>query len=172
MVELLVVMILAGVVFLSMMEGVGLFGRHAARTWQRIEENSRFYGNFCRLEELVAQADSLIATAGEDGVDIYRGGALRATVAGRDSCLVVAILLTDSAMPGWDFDPAPDTLLTNVAAMAMAPNRRNPMRIDTLKLLLTARDGATVTATFPAAQHPLEKAAIEIKEIENRYIYE
>ncbi len=72
LVEMSVVMIVAGIVLLIVMEGFALFRRYTGDLVGRITENSRFYDGYYRLGELATGADSI---TGDDGKAVcWQGG--------------------------------------------------------------------------------------------------
>ena len=62
--ELLVYMIVAGVVFILIAEGLELFRRYAAIRTEKIVAESEFYGNYHRLASVINAADSVGMTEG------------------------------------------------------------------------------------------------------------
>ena len=85
--ELLVYMVVAGVVFMIVMEGFGLFNRYAERTAERITGGSRFYENYHRLASLCRQADS-IAVSEFGTIDLFSSGAHLCVLEKVDSILI------------------------------------------------------------------------------------
>ena len=60
LVEVLILMILSGVVFLSVMDGLGLLSRFLDRTSQRIAERTEQYAGYFRTVDLAGDSDSLL----------------------------------------------------------------------------------------------------------------
>jgi len=174
MAELLVVMVLSGIVFLSVMDGLGIFRRYAAKMAGRIEEAGRFYGDFMRLDGLMSDCDSALLTD-ESVVEVYRNGIKCASLARADSALLVFM------------GPQPDTLLRGVTAMdcataqskktggGTAPLREDgtaPVRIDTMSVAFATAEGIVTRVRFPTTQLPVEEKREQIEEKEEQYKYE
>ena len=77
LVEILILMILSGVVFLSVMDGLGLLRRFLDRTAQRIAERTEQYAGYFRTVDLAGDSDSLISE-GERTLALYRKGGIHA----------------------------------------------------------------------------------------------
>jgi len=177
MAELLVVMVLSGIVFLSVMDGLGIFRRYAEKMAGRIEEAGRFYGDFMRLDGLMSDCDSALL-ADESMVEIYRTGVRCASLARADSVLLAFI---------GPSQPQPDTLLRGVTAMdcAMAQSKKTdggtatmrdnenvPVRIDTLSVAFATAEGLVTRVSFPTTRLPVEEKRERIEEKEKQYLYE
>ena len=87
MVETLVMMIVAGIVFLAVMDGMTLFTRLQTRHIGALLETERQREGFYRLEAAIAAADSIRRTEGADVLAIFRAGAA-ARLSLRDSALI------------------------------------------------------------------------------------
>ena len=83
--ETLVMMIVAGVVFLSAMDGLTLFTRLQTQRTAALVENGRAAEGYYRLENLIADADSICDEAG--GLVLFRSGQ-QGLLAIRDSILL------------------------------------------------------------------------------------
>lgn len=83
--ETLVMMIVAGVVFLSVMDGLTLFTRLQTQRTAALVENGRAAEGYYRLENLIADADSICDEAG--GLVLFRSGQ-QGLLAIRDSILL------------------------------------------------------------------------------------
>ena len=83
--ETLVMMIVAGVVFLSVMDGLTLFTRLQTQRTAALVENGRAADGYYRLENLIADADSICDEAG--GLVLFRSGQ-HGLLAIRDSILL------------------------------------------------------------------------------------
>ena len=73
LVEVLILMILGGIVFLSVMDGFGLLRRFLDRTSLQIAGRTEQYAGYFRTADLAGMSDSLLA---EDNgaLALYRGG--------------------------------------------------------------------------------------------------
>ena len=83
--ETLVMMIVAGVIFLSVMDGLTLFMRLQTQWAAALVENGRAAEGYYRLENLIADADSICDEAG--GLVLFRSGQ-QGLLAIRDSILL------------------------------------------------------------------------------------
>ncbi|WP_418449963.1 hypothetical protein [Alistipes sp.] len=148
LVETLVMMLVAGIVFLAVMDGLTLFTRlQTPRAEALLTGGRQRYGYF-RLEALVSGADSILT--GRDRLEVYCGGRL-SELSVRDSALVYRVV---------EFR---DTLLTGVAGMGLS--RAKP---DTLEVALAA--GFTVR--FPVKSPSAERYRESLDELEKGYGYE
>ena len=83
--ETLVMMIVAGVIFLSVMDGLTLFTRLQTQRAAALVENGRAAEGYYRLENLITDADSICDEAG--GLVLFRSGQ-QGLLAIRDSILL------------------------------------------------------------------------------------
>lgn len=83
--ETLVMMIVAGVIFLNVMDGLTLFTRLQTQRAAALVENGRAAEGYYRLENLIADADSICDEAG--GLVLFRSGQ-QGLLAIRDSILL------------------------------------------------------------------------------------
>jgi hypothetical protein len=156
--ETLVIMVVAGVVFLGVMDGFGLLRRYAAVTSRRIVENGSFYEGYYRLEALVASADSI---TGGGVATFWRGGAQSATLFLQDSMLIAR------------HGALNDTLMQRVEALRLIHRDAGEQsRIDTVVVIVRTGGGRTVTPAFPVAPPPQTTARQRIEEQEEQYVYE
>lgn len=148
LVETLVMMLVAGVVFLAVMDGLTLFTRLQTRRVGVLLENGRRRDGYFRLESLSMQADSI--RSGRDGLDVYRGGR-RSVLALCNSALV------------YRTGEFRDTLLSGVAGLRLSGT--DP---DTLEVALA--EGFALR--FPVKLPPRERYCRSLDEIEEGYDYE
>lgn len=104
MVETLVMMLVAGIVFLAVMDGMTLFMRLQTQRAAAILENRRFAEGYSRLESLVAGADTLRMSDGR--LSLFRDGR-QTTLEVRDSALICM------------YGDLRDTLLRPVASLSL-----------------------------------------------------
>lgn len=141
-------MLVAGIVFLSVMDGLTLFTRLQTRRAEALFTAGRQRDGYFRLEALTARADSILAGLG--GVELYRGGRLSLLSLG-DSALV------------YSYREFRDTLLRAVTAVRLSGDEP-----DTLKVALA--QGFTIRfAVRPPAAKVYRKS---LDEIEEGYGYE
>lgn len=148
LVETLVMMLVTGVVFLAVMDGLTLFTRLQARRTGALLENGRRRDGYFRLESLAAGADSI--RTGSGGLDIFHRG--------RHSVLA----LCDSALV-YRTGEFRDTLLTGAGGLRLSGT--DP---DTLEVALA--EGFTVQ--FPVQPPSGERYRRSLEEIEAGYGYE
>lgn len=141
-------MLVAGIVFLSVMDGLTLFTRLQTRRAGALLTAGRQRDGYFRLESLTSGADSILA--GRGGVEIYRGGR-RSLLSLGDSVLVYAV-------GGFR-----DTLLRAVAAFRLSGDRP-----DTLEVALAEGFTLRFAVRLPAAE--VYRKALD--EIEEGYGYE
>lgn len=141
-------MLVAGIVFLTVMDGLTLFTRLQTRRARALLTAGRQRDGYFRLESLTARADSILA--GRGGVELYRGG--------RQSLLSLWDSVLVYAAGGFR-----DTLLRAVAAVRLLGDEP-----DTLKVALA--QGFTIRfAVRPPAAEVYRKS---LDEIEEGYGYE
>lgn len=148
--ETLVMMLVAGIVFLAIMDGLTLFGRLQARRIETLTAAGRQTEGYYRAVSLISRADSILSAA-SGCLELYCGGR-RSELSLRDSSLVFS---------GGDFR---DTLLPGVGTLRLETGGSAP---------------DTVTIGFAdgfAAKFPVRSAARQyetaLKEIEDNYVYE
>lgn len=148
LVETLMMMLVAGIVFLSVMDGLTLFTRLQTRRAGALLSAGRQRDGYFRLEALTARADSILA--GRGGVEIYRGG--------RQSLLSLGDSVVVYAAGAFR-----DTLLRGVAAMRLAGEQP-----DTLEVAIAEGFTLRFAVRTPAAE--VYRKALD--EIEEGYDYE
>ena len=148
LVETLVMMLVAGVVFLAVMDGLTLFTRLQTRRAGVLLENGRRRDGYFRLEALTAGTDSICT--GREGVAVF--------CSGRQSVLA----LCDSALV-YRTGEFQDTLLSGVAGLPLSGT--DP---DTLEVALA--EGFALR--FPVKIPPRERYRRSLDEIEEGYDYE
>lgn len=148
LVETLVMMLVAGVVFLAVMDGLTLFTRLQTRRAGVLLENGRRRDGYFRLEALTAGTDSICT--GREGVAVF--------CSGRQSVLA----LCDSALV-YRTGEFQDTLLSGVAGLRLSGT--DP---DTLEVALA--EGFALR--FPVKIPPRERYRRSLDEIEEGYDYE
>lgn len=146
--ETLVMMIVAGIVFLLVTEGLGIFGRLQERVIAAMESGGRIRETVYRMRSFAESADS-IERAGA-GVVMFRDG----TEAG--------LRLSDSALIYRKADFT-DTLTTGVERLELTEYDDAP---DTLAITVR-RAERTFTARFGVRRNPQAEYMQEIKRIED-----
>ena len=158
LVEVLILMILSGIVFLSVMEGFGLLRRFLDRTSQRIAERTEQYAGYFHTADLAGDSDSLISE-GERTLALYRKGGIHARLSLADSALIVRQ------------DERSDTLLRGVVRLRTAPDIGPGGRIDTLLIELRTERDSLLEVGF-ASRHLPDLRLERLDEQEEQYQYE
>ncbi len=158
LVEVLILMILSGVVFLSVMEGFGLLRRFLDRTSQRIAERTEQYAGYFRTVDLAGDSDSLISES-ERTLAIYRKGGIHAWLSLADSALIVRQ------------DERSDTLLRYVVRLRTVPEPAPGARIDTMIVELRTEQDSVLNIGF-VSRRPPDPLLEKLSEQEARYKYE
>ena len=158
LVEVLILMILSGVVFLSVMDGLGLLSRFLDRTSQRIAERTEQYAGYFRTVDLAGDSDSLISE-GERTLALYRKGGIHARLSLADSALIVRQ------------DERSDTLLRNVVRLRTVPEPVPGARIDTMIVELRTEQDSVLSIGF-VSRRPPDPLPEKLSEQEAKYRYE
>lgn len=148
MVEMLVMMIVAGIVFLLVTEGLEMFMRLQVRHIAAMERSGRLREGIYRIEALAGDADS-VGRAG-DGVVVHRNGP------------EAMLWLSDSTLI-YRRAGFVDTLLVGAVRLQLAEYDDVP---DTLEVMIRLQDGLTA-ARFGIRRDPLVEYEEEIKLIED-----
>lgn len=150
LVETLVMIVVTGMVFLLVTEGLGMFKRLQGRLIAALESDSRIREGVYRLESLAETADSM-KRAGT-GVIVYRNGA------------EAMLRLSDSILT-YSQDDFVDTIMTGVERLKHTEYDDGP---DTLKVTIRKAE-RTFTARFGIRQNPQVEYMREINRIENEW---
>ncbi len=150
LVETLVMMLVAGIVFLAVMDGMTLFTRLQTRRIGALLETERQREGFYRMEAAIAAADSIRHAEGADELAIFHAGAA-ARLSLRDSALI------------WRRGEFCDTLLRRVGRIHLAEQDELP---DTLEILT---EGFTIRFPVQTAAQQQYRTSIELLEAEYGY---
>ena len=151
-------MILSGIVFLSVMDGLGLLRRFLDRTSQRITGHTEQYAGYFRTVDLAGDSDSLVSE-GEGTLALYRKGGIHARLLLVDSALIVRQ------------DERSDTLLRNVVRLRTVPEPTLGARIDTMIVELRTEQDSVLSIGF-LSRRPPDPLLEKLSEQEARYKYE
>ena len=157
LVEVLILMILSGIVFLSVMDGLGLLRRFLDRTSQRITGHTEQYAGYFRTVDLAGDSDSLVSE-GEGTLALYRKGGIHARLLLVDSALIVRQ------------DERSDTLLRNVVRLRTVPEPAPGARVDTLIVELYSEQDSILRIGF-ASRHLPDPLFERLSEQEAKYRY-
>ena len=158
LVEVLILMILGGTVFLSVMDGFGLLRRFLDRTSLQIAGRTEQYAGYFRTADLAGMSDSLLA---EDNgaLALYRGGEIYGRIERIDSALIV------------HQGERTDTLLRKVAGLRTIPEIPRDRPVDTLVVeLRTAQDSLRCIGFAP--RHRSDPLLRKLSEAEGKYRYD
>ena len=158
LVEVLILMILSGVVFLSVMDGLGLLRRFLDRTSQRITGHTEQYAGYFRTVDLAGDSDSLVSE-GEGTLALYRKGGIHARLSLVDSALIVRQ------------DERSDTLLRNVVRLRTVSEPTLGARIDTMIVELRTEQDSVLSIGF-LSRRPSDPLLEKLSEQEAKYRYE
>lgn len=150
LVETLVMMIVAGIIFLAVMDGLTLFTRLQTRRAMALSAAGCEAEGYHRLKMLLLAADTIRPVSGF--LELYHNG--------RQS----ALILSDSVLT-YHTQDFRDTLLSHIAALRLTECTGQP---DTLEV----RFATGFTARFAARQKTAESYADEIEKIECGYEYD
>lgn len=154
--ETLITMIVAGIVFIAVMDGVRLFSGYSGRFRARVDSNSRLYEGYYRLEHLVSSADS--ATLENGAIILWREGN-RVVLVGIDSILI--------ARTG----DMTDTLMVRVTETALMESG-SATTVDTVCVTVSEPGGRRLRLSFPLKPDTGRIAVEKLKEQEIPYAYE
>lgn len=152
LVETLVMMFVAGIVFLFVMDGFALFVRLQTRRAAALQASGRQTEGYFRLGALTAEADSIRPAEAERWI-AYRRGRDAAELSLADSVLV------------YRAGGFRDTLLTGVRSLRLIVNKAEA---DTLEIGF----GTGLTVRFAAARPAAEQYRAALEEIEKGYGYQ
>jgi hypothetical protein len=193
--ETLIVMIVAGVVFLTMMDGLVLFNRYVGRKTQEITGNLRLGEGADMLRHLAAVSDSIAEGIPATGMGMGMGMGMDAgagadfgastttTNADFGAGTVSRISLFREETPVADLTATADslliahrasrtdTLMSPVSALRLAETSE---RGDADSILVTIRtpEGSPLTLSFPVHHAAGRLAVRKLHEKEQQYTYE
>lgn len=117
--EMLVVLILTGIIFLSVFDGLGIFAKVLRRGESSVANTINDMQAYYNMDYLFSSADSIV---GNDGlITFYKRGEAGYRMSFTDSLLIIS----REGHP-------PDTVFRNIHGAAMSGNRDNPGRIDSV----------------------------------------
>ncbi len=150
-------MIVAGVVFVSVMDGIALFNRFAGLKVRQITGNMRLWEGYYHLRDLAAAADSVAEEGGE--LRLFRKHAAIADLSETDSLLIAR------------YGPRTDILLSGVSEFTFVASRELA-GADTIRLAVRNLDGGVLLLSFPVAPPAHELLVKNLREQEIPYEYE
>lgn len=159
MAELLVIMIISGAVFLSVMEGVTMFRKYSLSMAQRIGHNSRFFTAYCRLDDMIINADSIRSTE-EGDCELFYEDKIRYRLSKKDSMLVV---YTESFK---------DTLLINVAGLSVTDKEEGLLTEGNVSVIVVTSAGEELRLSFRTENDMPNERVLKTIEKEEEWWYE
>ncbi|MDR2125804.1 MAG: type II secretion system GspH family protein [Prevotellaceae bacterium] len=157
LVELLVVMIIAGIIMLSIMEGFHLVHRVTLGKQIQIADNMDVYDAYFHLENIISNSDSVIADD-DANLTFYANSNYRSSLYRENSLLIIS------------FAGISDTVLQNISALRLIKSDLLYIS-DTVAIDIPYKDTASVCWKF-AVPVPAEKIFhLAMDEKEKDYIY-
>jgi prepilin-type N-terminal cleavage/methylation domain-containing protein len=156
--ELLVVMIIAGIIMLSIMEGFALVHRITSNKQSQITENMDIYDAYYHLENIVSNSDS-VEVDDNGNLIFYRDSNYQSSVYKENLFLIM------------NFAGINDTVLKNVSALRLI-KKELPSVSDTVAIDISYQDTSTVCWKFAIPVSAEKIFDITMEEKEKDYIYE
>lgn len=152
--EMLVVIIVSGILFVAMFDGVDLVKRYTKRLAGEMLTGETLPDSFRQLDFLFQASDSVRVENG--GFCFYWQGERQAVVEFRDSLLLSTRL------------ERLDTLFRNVAGVRSVPERLRTWLADSLYVNVTDR-GKQWCLSFGLVKRIEQETELAVKELENKY---
>lgn len=156
MAELLVIMIISGVVYFSVMEGLTMFRKYGSAIAGRIGHNSGFFADYCRLEDMVRYADS-IRTADKGECEMYYEGRIRYRLVEKDSVLVAYA------------DGVQDTMSVMITKLSVVSEKDGFQTAGSLSVIVVTSKGEELPLSFRVEQDVRNEIIMGLIERENVY---
>lgn len=153
--ELLVIMIISGAVFLSVMEGTALFRKFGAAIAGRIGRNSGFFADYCRLDDMVRHADSIRAVE-KGACEIYYEGIICYRLVEKDSVLVAYA------------DGFRDTMSVKISGLSVV-SEKSGCSARYLSVILVTSKGDELPLFFKTEQDERNEVVVRTAEKESEY---
>lgn len=154
LVELLVVMIISILLFISVVDGLSIFGSYSSSVISKINDNTEFYDSYYKLETLARSADSTFEVGGS--IFLYSQGRNIAGLHIKDSLLITII------------GEAVDTTFKKVSQIEL----KNNCWCDTLLIMVIKHDNTLLKLRFAIEQSNQIQSQQKNIEFENKYSYE
>ncbi len=154
---MLVMMIVAGVLFVLVMDGVTIFNRYASLKTGQIVDNMRLWEGYYHLRDLTSTADSVAAEG--PGVRLLREGTAIAELFETDSMLVVL------------HGSRTDTIMEGVSELELAGTWEQT-GTDTVRVRVRNPDGEMLSLSFPVVPPTGKLLVKSLCEQEKPYEYE
>jgi prepilin-type N-terminal cleavage/methylation domain-containing protein len=156
--ELLVVMIIAGIIILSIMEGFALIHRITFNKQNQIIENMDIYDAYYHLESVIGNSDSVV-TDDNGNLTFYNDSNYHSVIYKENSCLIM------------NFAGTNDTVLKNISELRLIKKEQTYLS-DTVAIDISYQDTSTVCWKFTVPVSAEKIFELTMEEKEKDYIYE
>ena len=153
LVEILIVIIVSGILFIALFDGVNLVRRYTNRLNKMLAAGNSLLDSYQQLDHLFLSCDSVTAST---GIFCYKGGERLALVEHRDSLLVCTRSI------------GVDTLFREVEEIRIVPVWNIPVLVDSLGVRFRAR-GKLYYFEFGRARDPQNEWRQEALSVENQF---
>jgi len=150
-------MIITGIVFVSVMDGMTLFGRYARLKTEQVADNMRLVDGYRHLRDLTAFSDSVSAESGD--IRLFRKGASIAVLSESGTLLIA------------ERNGMMDTLMTDVSSLTLIERDRRTAA-DTITLTVGKQGDATLDMSFAITTPMNELVVRQLEEREKPHLYE
>ena len=154
LVEILIVIIVSGILFIALFDGVNLVRRYTNRLNKMLAAGNSLLDSYQQLDHLFLSCDSVTASTGI--FCFYKGGERLALVEHRDSLLVCTRSI------------GVDTLFREVEEIRIVPVWNIPVLVDSLGVRFRAR-GKLYYCEFGRARDPQNEWRQEALSVENQF---
>lgn len=154
--EILVIMIVAAIVFMSVMDGFGLFKKYTHEVADRLSGNMKFYDRYYRLENIITTADSL--TGNDNRVLCWKNGSNWVNLSFNDSTVTAG------------YGSVVDTLIINADQMEVHYKDNKNTLLDSL-IITVSVDASKLGIAFSINTPAQIMAAQTITDKEKEYEY-
>jgi prepilin-type N-terminal cleavage/methylation domain-containing protein len=158
LVELLIVMIIAGIILLSITEGFSMLQRLIVNKHSQITKNMDIYDAYYRLESVIYNSDSVAAEENSHLI-FYSNGIYRSTIYKDDIFLII------------NFANANDTVLQNIYSLDLIQSGFYHIS-DTVAIHIAYNDKATVCWKFTVPVIEEKVFAVTVEDNEKDYVYD
>ena len=154
LVEMLIVIIVSGILFIVLFDGVDLVRRYTKRLNKTLAAGNSLLDSYQQLEHLFLSCDSVTGSSGT--FCFYKGGERLALVESRDSLLICTRSIST------------DTLFREVEEIRVIPVRDIPALVDSLGVCFRSR-GKLYYFEFGRVRRPESEWRQEVLDIENQF---
>lgn len=158
LVELLTVIIIAGIILLGITEGLSLIQRFVVSKQSQITKNIDIYDAYSRIESIIGNSDS-VAISESNNLMFYSNNNYRSEIYKEESFLIIT------------FETASDTVLQNISALNLIKSDYSYVS-DTVAVYILYEDTINVCWKFtvPVVEEKIFSATVE--DMEKDYFYD